>query len=298
MIAAAETRLQQLIAEEQRKAYQSRLDYDRSKPAPARVVTSRITPVRLKRGLEEDFTVTGKMLTAGTFTSKSGYKLPYRLFLPPYVEEAHSLPLVLFIHGNGSEAGTDNISQFKHSQMLYFVQPKSQEQHPCALLVPQFPKGVVLNTGTLLPVEQYQEQNKKLSPPAQAVVELMEHLEAVNKALDPKRRYGIGLSAGGAGLLEIAVRRPGSFAAVVGLATMGEQPVPDDEILRTGFWFFYNQDENPWLIKSGETFLKDAARHGCQARQTLALAQKGHAAWQWAMFLPELSTWMFQQKLP
>lgn len=298
IIAAAEARLRQLQAEEQRQAYLARLDFDRSKPAPTRVVTSRITPVRLKRGLEEDFTVKGKDLEARTFTSKSGYKLPYRIFLPPYADKEHSLPLVLFIHGNGDEAGNDNISQFKHSQILYFAQMDSQKKNPCALVVPQFPKGVVLNTGTLMPVEKFPEQNSRISEPAQAVMELMQHLETENKALDPKRRYGIGLSSGGAGLIELSVRRPGSFAAVVGLSTMGGCPIPSGEILRTGYWFFYNQDEVPWLIKSGEATLKDAARNGCQTRLTIATAQKGHAAWQWALFLPELPTWMFQQKLP
>ena len=275
--------------EKRRKDYQTKMDFDRSKPAPTRVVTSRITPVRLKRGLEKDFALKGKDLQADVFTAKSGFKIPYRLFLPSGVTSSHSLPLILFIHGNGDEAGKDNISQFKHSQMLYFAQPESQKKHPCALLVPQLPRGVVLNGDCM---------GKDITLEAQAVLELIASLESKHPELDPKRRYGIGLSSGGAGLMEMAVARPGSLAAVVGLSNMGIQQIPENVILRTGFWFFYDEKEDQHLIKTGEGFLKNSARHGCSSRMTLAMGQKGHESWHWALFLPELSTWMFEQKLP
>lgn len=289
VILEAEKKLEWLQAQERQKEYKAKSDFDRSKPLPTRVVTSRITPVRLKRGLEEDFTVRGKDLLAAVFTAKSGFRVPYRLFLPQGTKPAQSLPLVIFIHGNGSEAGTDNIGQFKHSQMLFFAQPASQKKNPCALLVPQFPKGVVLNGDCM---------GKEITPEAQAVIELIESLEKEHPELNPKRRYGIGLSFGGAGLMEMAVCRPNLLAAVVGLSNMGIQQIPENANLRTGFWFFYDEKENEHLISTGGDFLKRAARYGCQARMTLALAQKGHESWHWALFLPELSNWMFNQKLP
>lgn len=289
VISEAEHQLELLQVKERQNEYQAKADFERSKPLPTRVVTSRITPTRLKRGLEEDFTVQGKDLQAAVFTSKSGVQVPYRLFLPGGAKLTKSLPLIIFIHGNGNEAGTDNISQFKHSQMLFFAQPASQKKHPCALLVPQFPKGVVLNGDCM---------GKEITPEAQAVLELVASLEAKHPELDPKRRYGIGLSSGGAGLMEMAVARPGSLAAVVGLANMGVQQIPENTILRTGFWFFYNEKENSHLLSTGEDFLKRSARHGCQSRMTVGGAQSGHEVWQWALFLPELSDWMFSQKLP
>ncbi len=289
VISEAEHQLELLQVKERQKEYKAKSDFERSKPLPTRLITARITPTRLKRGLEEDFTVKGKDLQAAVFTSKAGVQVPYRLFLPGGAKLTKSLPLIVFIHGNGSEAGTDNISQFKHSQMLFFAQPASQKKHPCALLVPQFPSGVVLNGDCM---------GKNITPEAQAVIEMMEQLEKEHPEIDPKRRYGIGLSSGGAGLMEMAVVKPGVLAAVVGLANMGVQQIPENTILRTGFWFFYNEKENSHLLSTGEDFLKRSARHGCQSRMTVGGAQSGHEVWQWALFLPELSDWMFSQKLP
>jgi predicted peptidase len=64
---------------------------------------------QLRQPTNSDKTGNNELL-AKTFQSKTGKKMPYRLFLPTGYDKNKKYPLVLWLHGGGGR-GNDNLKQ-------------------------------------------------------------------------------------------------------------------------------------------------------------------------------------------
>lgn len=133
----------------------------------------------------------------------------YRLMSPAIIAPEKKYPLVLFLHGAG-ERGTDNASQLKYfpEQM---AQPNWREKFPCYVLAPQCrpdKRWVEVDWG--LP-----ETHEMVDDPGDMMKFAMQVLDKTiaEGQVDASRIYVTGLSMGGYGTWELAMRRPELFAA-------------------------------------------------------------------------------------
>lgn len=128
-----------------------------------------------------------------------------------------SVPLVVYIPGTG-EIGTDLTRQFNQRALFdAIVNPAFQAQHPCHLLAVSPPKEVTTLYGgsvgkpsavqrTLRDIVSWRAQFRE-SP-----------------VVDTNRIYLVGYSYGGDGAYALACHYPGTFAAVLAIASVTPHP--------------------------------------------------------------------------
>ncbi|MCA9060473.1 MAG: hypothetical protein KDA85_18310, partial [Planctomycetaceae bacterium] len=134
----------------------------------------------------------------------------YRLLAPPEIADGQKYPLVIFLHGAG-ERGTDNLAQLKYfpTQM---AQPLWRSRFPCYVLAPQSRsdrRWVEVDWSSPDDPVMPEQPGEQL----QVVMQLIEKT-LQDEAVDPDRVYLTGLSMGGFGTWDLAIRRPEWFAAV------------------------------------------------------------------------------------
>jgi enterochelin esterase family protein len=134
----------------------------------------------------------------------------YRLLSPENVEEGKTYPLVLFLHGAG-ERGTDNQLQLKYfpEQM---AQPKWRKRFPCYVLAPQCrPDRKWVEVDWTIP--DTHEMPAEPGDQMKTVLAMLQKTMA-EESVDLQRVYVTGLSMGGYGTWDIAIRQSELFAAV------------------------------------------------------------------------------------
>lgn len=143
--------------------------------------------------------------------------MPYRLMEPTEADPGEQFPLVVFLHGAG-ERGTDGDTALKHLGPVLATR-EMRTKHPCYVLAVQCPRDqtwVEPDPRTLNPTMTEQ--------PSMAIRGVMAAMDQVikDRAVDRERIYLTGLSLGGYGAWDIAIRRPEMFAAVVPICGGGD----------------------------------------------------------------------------
>lgn len=154
---------------------------------------------------------------AGSFRSRSGMMLPYRIARPSGATGASPRPLVLVLHGKG-EMGADNERQLTPLAASWVRMQDYPEVAPI-IVAPQF----------RVRSADYEMCGRircasRPGPSFEALLEFVDTL-ARSKAVDPTRIYVVGFSMGGATALQLALARP-QLAA--GIAVFGAVPPPKD----------------------------------------------------------------------
>ena len=145
--------------------------------------------------------------TAGSFTSRNGMTIPYRILGHP--AGSAPLPLVFVLHGSGA-MGTNN-----RSQLGPFGASWANVAGRAIVVVPQVASRSA----------NYRRGKDGLpeSMPGPSFVALLELIDArmADAGVDRARVHLVGFSMGGSAALQVALHRPGSFASVVSFS-----PVP------------------------------------------------------------------------
>ena len=174
----------------------------------------------------------------------------YRLIEPraeaiadPNSDARARVPLIVFLHGSG-ERGSDNRAQLKHFAGAC-ASDEFQTKAPCYVLAMQCPANETwmafareLNYGKEGKFATLHEE------PTRAMRALMQAIDEIiaTKAVDPTRVYLTGLSMGGFGAFDLAVRRPELFAAVVPICGGGD-PATAASIARIPFFIVHGTDD-------------------------------------------------------
>jgi enterochelin esterase family protein len=145
--------------------------------------------------------------TGGEYSSEV---FEYRLMKPPEIEAGRRYPLVVFLHGAG-ERGRDNAVQLQYFPQQ-MAQPRWRSRFPCYVLAPQ-----CRSERKWMEVDWSRNEDPQMpeiaSPQLLAVMQMIEQTLA-DEAVDASRIYLTGLSMGGFGSFDLAIRRPEWFAAV------------------------------------------------------------------------------------
>ena len=158
-------------------------------------------------------------MEARTFTTESGFMMPYRFAMPINHTLAKSYPLVIFLHGGG-DVGTDNEQQLNWFPWC-LLDSGNQVNYPCYIIAPQCPS---LDSGwSSFP--WYPDVQTLPDPPfgIATVLSLIDSLRGNhNLNIDSNRIYIMGFSFGGEGTFDILTRRPRLFAAGIPISGIGD----------------------------------------------------------------------------
>ena len=213
---------------------------------------------------------------------KNGMTLNFLFYLPESYGKDHEKkwPLILFLHGMGERE--DDLELLKKHPL-----PKTLDQQkdfPCIVVSPQLPLDKSLWDDFIDPLKELLDQIK------------------TKYSVDTRRVYLTGLSMGGAGTWNFALRYPQYFAAIVPIAgayKFRSKEIPDNlcDLKGLPIWTFHGgKDET---VKAWQTeILVDALKAcGSTIRYTLYPEADHPQSWIQAYEDPELYTWLFAQTL-
>jgi lysophospholipase L1-like esterase/predicted esterase len=148
-----------------------------------------------------------------------GKRYPYLLLPPKNIVKGESYPLVLFLHGAG-ERGNDNKKQKRHFPEL-MASPEYQDLHSSFVLAPQCPRGE-----SWVDIDWSSEQSTPHRPvatkPLQGAIRALEKVVA-KYPIDLESISLTGLSMGGYGTWDLAMRYPYWFAAAIPICGGGDE---------------------------------------------------------------------------
>ncbi len=208
-------------------------------------------------------------------TPEGGY--PYQLFVPRgyYADKKQMWPLVIFLHGSG-ERGTDIAAVKKNGP------PKIIADHPGS--------PFLLVSPQLEDVPDNRWDTTKLDT----------LLAAVRKTyrVDPSRIYLTGLSLGGYGTWNWALKRPELFAAIAPVAANGEDKSLNPCALKDmPIWAFHGDQDDVVDPLAGFAAVKavDACKGSVRPKMTI-YPRMTHGSWEPAYDDPALWRWMLEQR--
>jgi predicted peptidase len=216
----------------------------------------------------------------------------YRLLKPAQLTEGKKYPLVLFLHGAG-ERGDDNQSQLQYFPQM-MSEPEYRQRYECFLLAPQCPTGRWWGAARRRG-EDAAEENTAGHPSQAALGMLQECLQKY--PIDRKRVYLTGLSMGGYGSWDLAVRHPELFAAVVPICGGGDESQAA-RLVGLPIWAVHG-GADPVVPAERSRRMIDAIKKAGGGPKYTELEGVGHDSWTPAYHDPEgVVPWMFEHVKP
>lgn len=181
------------------------------------------------------------------------------------------LPLLLFLHGAGERG--DDLERVKVHGIPSFL--KRQSQLPFLLAAPLCPKEI-----TWL----------KKSDDLLALLEELCSLYPV----DETRIYLTGLSMGGYGTWDLAIKRPERFAAIVPICGGGDKKLAS-RLKDVPVWAFHGAEDQIVPPEESKEMVQAVKACGGSARLTV-YPQVDHRAWPQTYEDDEMYGWLFAQR--
>lgn len=215
----------------------------------------------------------------------------FKLMEPENVAADRKFPLVVFLHGAG-ERGADNSIHLKFFP-LDLATPEMRTKYPCYVLAPQCEANK-----QWVDAPWADKVAKPMAPePSEmmkcAIAAIVQTMKLPN--VDLKRVYLTGISMGGYGSWELAMRHPEWFAAVAPICGGGDEskvavlkPVP--------IWTFHGTADQAIPIERTQRLVDALTSAGGNVKFT-KLEGVGHNVWDHA-YDPKagMLDWMFAQK--
>ena len=239
------------------------------------------TPTRSERGefVAREVTVDGR-----------AYR--YQVFVPGRAAAPGEAPVILFLHGSG-ERGEDNAKQ-----LAVGLGPHVRahaDDFPAIVVFPQAPEGSEWNQVADMAFAQLDAATREFGG-------------------DPDRTTLTGLSMGGFGVWDYALRQPGRFAALVpvcGGLVIPRRPSMDVAAVAGAAdpyaaaaarlhgipaWIFHGAKDD--LVPPEYSRRMEAALRAAGARDAryTEFPDANHNSWDPAYATPELWTWLFAQR--
>jgi predicted peptidase len=259
----------------------------------ALVIAIAMSSCRNKRPLPPGARELAARMVAGKFSRPAlGSDVHYQLFVPAHYSESGRYPLIVWLHGAGSE-GTDNLQPL--SPPVGALIDRAQLVEPAFVLVPQDPVGDKWVSGSgEPPFRNYHQADRPQSAAARLVLAGIDELETRYR-IDPDRIYLTGGSAGGTGTWDLITRNGiGRFAAAAPM-TGANDPSRAAVIAQLPIWAFHGAKDNVAPVENTREMVANLRALGSPVKYT-EYPTVGHDAWTPALAEPDLFTWLFAQK--
>ena len=220
---------------------------------------------------------------ARVFKEPSGKALPYRLFKPARLAAGTNYPLVLFLHG-AAGLGDDNARQFNGGNEvppLALTAEDAQARFPHFVLAPQCPRG-----------ESWTAYAGPPTTPLRLSVEAIQMLQR-EFPIDRRRIYVVGVSMGGRGVYEAALRYPDLFAAAVPICAAGD-PAGVGKLKDLPVWCFHGAADTIVPVNYARNTVDALRKAGGHPKYT-EYPGVGHDSYRNAFREVELLPWLFGQ---
>jgi predicted peptidase len=198
---------------------------------------------------------------------------------------------VIFLHGAG-ERGDDNTAQLKFFPEM-MAQPAYREKYECFVLAPQCRRDkrwVEVNWGDKLSVKQPEDPGDQMKAAMQILDETIKR-----EPIDTSRLYLTGLSMGGYGSWDWAMREPDRFAAVVPICGGGDESKAG-RLAKTPVWAVHGDADNVVPVERTRRMIDAIKQAGGKPNYT-ELPGVGHNSWTPAYTDAKgVVPWMFEQK--
>lgn len=212
-------------------------------------------------------------------------RVAYRLRVPEGAEDGAPLPLIVFLHGAG-ERGDENERQLIHFGDR-FADPAFAANFGGYVLAPQCPeeqRWAEASWNQLPPPAMDDEPSESM----REVMAILDHtLDARN--IDRTRVYLTGLSMGGQGSWDLAIRRPETFAAVAPVCG-GADPRAVAVLRDVPVWSWHGVDDGAVPFERSRLMVEALREAGGAPRFTELPEGTGHAAWN-AAYAPDSPLW-------
>jgi predicted peptidase len=214
-----------------------------------------------------------------TFT-KGRTKLNYLLFIPEDygMETGRQWPLILFLHGIGERS-----DELEDLRLL--------REHGLSMVVEQQPDFPFVVVSPQCPAESYWDYE------LDGLGALLDEIVA-DYAVDASRLYLTGLSMGGFGTWQLALRQPERFAAIVPIAggyEYGGDSIPENICDLKGLptWVFHGALDTVVLPEQSEVMVNALRACGGEVHFTL-YPDAEHDSWTETYGNAELYAWLLQ----
>lgn len=235
----------------------------------------------VRQEVAEQFAEKSLEYTGGSYESR---EFNYRLLVPATRHE--HLPLVVWLHGYG-ENGSDNTAQLEWLDLL--VKPEQEAKHLFYILAVQCPA----DNPTWYQAHDDGQYTRRSSDDMceVAMAALREVVEEY--PVDENRIYLAGVSSGGSGCWEFAMRYPEVFAAVAPMSSsdIGTQL---EALLKMPIWAFHVRADpvSPEPVRRAVAALRSQGGPS----QLTELPHQGHDSWTVAFNEYHLTDWLMSQR--
>ena len=227
------------------------------------------------------------------FTTSNGYKLNYRILYPLNYSPDKQYPVILFLHGAG-ERGNDNEKQLVHGGQMW-LNPVNREKYPAFILAPQCPEtgywAYTERPSSFAPADMPLEV--PVSPIFRTLKELLDFYLAMPQ-IDKDRIYVMGLSMGGMGTFDMAVRYPEIFAAAIPICgTVNPARLKAGKSIK--FRIFHGDADNVVTPEGSRAAYRALKAIGADV-EYIEFPGCNHGSWNPAFNYPDFMEWLFNQK--
>lgn len=219
------------------------------------------------------------------YATKTGERLPYRLYVPLGYDANRKYPLLLWLHG-GDGRGSDNVKQLNGGNSIathFWTGKDVQLSFPMFVLLPQCPSG-----------DNWSDPD--LNQPTKWLELTMSALADVQKefSIDPDRLYLAGQSMGGLGVWSTLQAYPGKWAAAVILSAYDNfTDIP--ALAQTPLWVFQGEADETVPVTLVHDMMKQLNKAHRNLRYT-EYPKTDHEVWKKAFAEPGLLAWLSAQK--
>jgi predicted peptidase len=229
-------------------------------------------------------------LTRSFKSDTAGLTLPYRLYVPPSYKPTRKYAIIVFFHGAG-EKGSDNMAQLTYGA-VELTGPDVQHQRPAFVLAPQCPEGPGQWVDWPWSNGSYQLDSIPIS---KAMTATLEALAALQKeySIDPARILVTGLSMGGFGTWDAAMRNPNLFAAAMPICG-GADPSKASLLKDMPIWTFHGSADDVVPVTSSRMMVDALRAAGGNIKYT-EYPGGGHNVWGETYANPEVLRWLIDQ---
>jgi predicted peptidase len=212
------------------------------------------------------------------------------LLKPAKIEEGKKYPVVLFLHGAG-ERGDDNAAQLKYLPE-WMTSAERRKKYPCFVIAPQCREGKMW-AAARWGMKQSVAMPKEPTDQMKVVIGILDHVMK-NYPVDLRRVYLTGLSMGGYGSWELAMRMPDRFAAVVPICGGGDE-AQAEKIAKLPIWAWHGDADEAVPVERSRRMIAALKKAGGEPKYT-ELKGVGHDSWTPAYTRDDgVLPWMFEQ---
>jgi predicted peptidase len=216
----------------------------------------------------------------------------YLLLRPKTIEPGKRYPLVLFLHGAG-ERGDDPELLKKHF-LPAIASDEFRDKFPCFVVAPQCRpdrKWADIPWGTKVSSPIADEPTDQLKMALQCVGDVIHEFP-----VDSNRLYLTGISMGGYGGWDLAMRQPGRWAAVVPICGGGDES-KGDRLVNVPVWAVHGDADPAVPVERSRNMIAAIRKAGGGPKYT-ELPGVAHDSWTQTYADPNgVFAWMFEQRL-